>query len=224
MGQPLFWWRTLLVTAALAVLAGCQTGSESPATPAPSNGDEPLSPHERAELLRLARDTITTYLQERTVLPYHTTNPHFLRQGGAFVTLKKHGDLRGCIGYIVSDKPIYETIQEVAISAAVQDPRFPAVRLQEMEELTVEISLLSPMHLVTDTDRIVVGQHGLLIRRGYHQGLLLPQVAPEQGWDREEFLEGVCYKAGLSPNAWRDPATELYSFTAEVFGEDEPGE
>jgi AmmeMemoRadiSam system protein A len=224
MKRSIFWWKTALVTTALAVLAGCRAGGGGAATPLPSTGEEMLSPEEQAELLQLARDTITTYLQERRIPSYETDNPHFLQAGGAFVTLKKYGELRGCIGYIVSDKPLYQTIQEVAVAAAVQDPRFPPVRSDEMEELTVEISLLSPMQLVTDTNNIVVGKHGLLIRRGYYQGLLLPQVAPEQGWNREQFLEGVCYKAGLPPTAWRDPATELYSFTAEVFGENEiPG-
>jgi uncharacterized protein (TIGR00296 family) len=109
----------------------------------------------------------------------------------------------------------------MAVSAATKDPRFPPVQASELKDLTIEISLLSPMERVTDTNRIIVGKHGLLIRRGWYQGVLLPQVAPEQGWNREEFLQGVCYKAGLPGNAWQDPNTELYWFTAEVFGEEE---
>jgi len=221
--RALFWLRTATLTTILIILTGCQTGMDQGGAPSPSADPEPetLTPEERAELLHLARDTISTYLQKRKVPSYETDNPHFLRAGGAFVTLRKHGQLRGCIGHIISDRPIHETIREMAVAAAVQDPRFPPVRLDELEEITVEISLLSPMEPVTDVNRIVVGTHGLLIRQPPYQGLLLPQVAPEQGWDREEFLQGVCYKAGLPRDAWRDPETELYSFTAEVFGEEE---
>ena len=214
-----FWWKTAAVTAALVVLAGCRSSAGTP--PRTPTKEEPLSAEEHAELLRLARETITTYLQDRRVPDYRTENPHFLLPGGAFVTLKEHGDLRGCIGYIYSESPIYETIQQAAVAAATQDPRFPAVRPSELAEITLEISLLSPLEPVRDPEDVVVGKHGLLIRKGYYQGLLLPQVAPEQGWDREQFLQGVCYKAGLPPNTWRDATAELYSFTAEVFSEGE---
>ncbi len=218
------WWSTATLTTLLVLLTGCRASGggaapSPPATPAPEN--EGLSPTEQEELLHLARETIQTYLQERRIPPYQTDNPHFLQDGGAFVTLKKEGDLRGCIGYIWSEEPIYETIQRAAVAAAVQDPRFPPVTLSELPGLTVEISLLSPLKRVEDPNDIVVGKHGLLIRRGYYQGLLLPQVALEQGWDREQFLRGVCRKAGLSPDAWKDPTGELYFFTAEVLGEEE---
>jgi len=222
----LFWWKTALVTAIVAVLTGCRGDAGGGATPPPA-GNTPeseegmLSAAERAELLQLARTTIEVYLQEQRIPPYTTDNPHFSQPGGAFVTLKKHGDLRGCIGYMAAEAPVYETIQEMAVSAATKDPRFSPVRLSELADLTIEISLLSPMERVTDTNRIVVGKHGLLIRRGWYQGVLLPQVAPEQGWSREEFLRGICYTAGLPANAWQDPGTELYWFTAEVFGEEE---
>lgn len=222
----LFWWKTALVAAVVALLTGCRgdAGGSGPAVPAgatPEADEGMLTAAERAELLQLARTTIAAYLQEHSIPPYTTTNPHLLQPGGAFVTLRKHGELRGCIGYMAAEGPIYETVQEMAVSAATKDPRFPAVQPAELAELTIEISLLSPMERVTDTNRIVVGKHGLLIRRGWYQGVLLPQVAPEQGWDREEFLRGVCYKAGLPANAWQDKSTELYWFTAEVFGEED---
>lgn len=212
------WCHAVALTAVLALLAACR--NEPGGHIAPSE-EGTLTPQEREELLRLARNTIEGYLKDHRIPPYRTDNPHFLRPGGAFVTLKKRGDLRGCIGYIYSERPLYETIQQAAVAAATQDPRFPPVRLSEMAEITIEISLLSPLERVRDVNEIVVGKHGLLIRRGYYQGLLLPQVAPEQGWNREQFLEGVCYKAGLPADAWKDPATELYSFTAEVFSEGE---
>ncbi|MGB9722765.1 MAG: AmmeMemoRadiSam system protein A [Chloroflexia bacterium] len=215
--KGLFWWKTVVLAALLTLLAGCR--GEGGVAAGPEEGT--LSAEERAELLRLARQTITTYLKEKKIPPYQTTNPHFLRPGGAFVTLRKHGQLRGCIGYIYSEEPLYQTIQKMAVAAAVEDPRFPPVRASELEEIAIEISLLSPIQRVTDTNAIVVGKHGLIIRYGPYQGLLLPQVATEQGWTREEFLEGVCHKAGLPGNAWRDPQAELYSFTAEVFGEEE---
>lgn len=221
----LFWWRTALVTAIVAMLAGCRGDASGGTTPLPTDTPEPdegmLNEVERAELLQLARTTIEVYLNEKRIPSYETENPHFLQQGGAFVTLRKQGQLRGCIGYMAAERPIYETVQEMAVSAATKDPRFPAVQAQELAQLTIEISLLSPMERVTDTNRIVVGKHGLLIRRGWYQGVLLPQVAPEQGWDREAFLQGVCYKAGLPSDAWQDPNAELYWFTAEVFGEEE---
>ncbi len=212
------WCQAFALTAVLVVLAACRS---EPGGHAAASEEDTLTAQEREQLLRLARSTIEGYLKDRRIPSYSTDNPRFLRPGGAFVTLKKHGDLRGCIGYIYSERPLYETIQQAAVAAATQDPRFPPVRLAEMAEITIEISLLSPLERVRDVNDIVVGKHGLLIRRGYYQGLLLPQVAPEQGWNREQFLEGVCYKAGLPSDAWKDPATELYSFTAEVFSEGE---
>ncbi|MBN1484339.1 MAG: AmmeMemoRadiSam system protein B [Chloroflexia bacterium] len=181
----------------------------------------PLTETERVELLELARQTIAAYLQRREVLPYQTDNPHLLREGGIFVTLNLEGMLRGCIGYITSEDPLYQTVQRAAVAAATQDPRFPPLTLQELPSVTIEISILSPMQLVEDVEEIEVGKHGLLIKRGMYQGLLLPQVAPEQGWDREQFLVGICRKAGLPADAWSDPETRLYAFTAEVFGEGE---
>lgn len=224
--RTLIGWKTVLVTALLALLAGCRAqGGGGAATPPAGGGDAPgdgtLSEAERAELLKLARTTIEVYLKERRIPAYHTDNPNLLRKGGAFVTLKKHGELRGCIGYMVAEGPIYSTVQEMAVSAAVRDPRFSPVRLSELPEIDIEISLLSPLEPVTDTNKIVVGKHGLLLRLGRYQGVFLPQVAPEQGWDRDELLENLCYKAGLPAGAWRDPAAELYWFTAEVFGEKE---
>ncbi len=196
---------------------GRTTGGDA----APLPEEEELNAHERKQMLQLARDTITTFLRERRIPAFHTDDPKLLRSGGAFVTLRKHDDLRGCIGYLWAEGPIYETVQRMAVEAATRDPRFPPVRPEEVKDLSIEISLLSEMEQINDPETVQVGRHGLLIRRGYYQGLLLPQVAPEQGWNREEFLEGVCYKAGLPSKAWCDPETELCVFTAEVFGEEE---
>lgn len=227
--QPFLGWKTATMTAVLIVLAGCRMDAGGTTPPPSSFSPDPsplptgidLSEEERAELLHLARDTIRSYLEERQIPAYQPIHEVFLRPGGAFVTLEEQGKLRGCIGYTWAEDPIYETIQRAAVAAATRDPRFPPVQVGELDQITIEISLLSPMERVVDVDDIVVGVHGLMIRQGYYQGLLLPQVAPDQGWNREEFLQGVCRKAGLPLDAWRDPATELYAFSAEVFGEEE---
>lgn len=140
---------------------------------------------------------------------------------GAFVTLKtREGDLRGCIGTILPVGPLDETVARMAVAAAVEDPRFPAVRASELPGLLFEISALTLPQPVPDPARIEVGRHGLIVTRGSRKGLLLPQVAPEWGWDREEFLKHTCLKAGLPEEAWRDPQTRLEWFEAEVWGEE----
>ncbi|WP_300161337.1 AmmeMemoRadiSam system protein A [Solidesulfovibrio sp.] len=136
---------------------------------------------------------------------------------GAFVTLTLRGRLRGCIGHIVGDAPLYETIAEMAEAAAFGDPRFPPLSRQEFDQLAVEISVLSPLTPCPDASQVTVGRHGLLVRRGGRSGLLLPQVPVEWGWDREAFLDQTCRKAGLEPGCWREPGTTLLWFEAEVF-------
>lgn len=136
---------------------------------------------------------------------------------GAFVTLKRGGELRGCIGHIIGNAPLSETVAAMARAAATQDPRFPPLTAAELKGLSLEISVLTPLEPVLDAREIVVGKHGLYIVYGARRGLLLPQVATEQGWDRETFLDQTCWKAGLPPGAWRDPQAKLYKFGAEVF-------
>lgn len=135
---------------------------------------------------------------------------------GAFVTLKRKGRLRGCIGHIVGDKPLHRTVAEMARAAAFNDPRFPPVSAGELPDLDVEISILSPLSGCTP-EEVQPGRHGLLVRRGRNSGLLLPQVAREYGWDRETFLAQTCLKAGLPRGAWQNPAAEIFCFEAEVF-------
>jgi AmmeMemoRadiSam system protein A len=136
---------------------------------------------------------------------------------GAFVTLTLGGELRGCIGHIVGDKPLYLTIAEMAKAAAFQDPRFPPLSRAEFEEIHTDISILSPITLCPDPTLVKVGRHGLIMRQGYKQGLLLPQVPVEWHWDRETFLAQTCRKAGLPADAWKMPETQIYWFEAEVF-------
>jgi AmmeMemoRadiSam system protein A len=141
------------------------------------------------------------------------------REYGAFVTLTENGALRGCIGYTSPVKPLYITVRDTATLAALRDPRFPAVTADELPRLAYEISVLSPLRRVTDVDNIKVGRDGLLMKNGDREGLLLPQVPTEQGWDRQTFLEQTCRKAGMDTNCWRDENTDIFSFTAVVINE-----
>ena len=146
---------------------------------------------------------------------------------GAFVTLEEteSHDLRGCIGHVSDDRPLGEVIRQVAVSAARSDPRFPPVEASELAGLRIEISVLSTPALVSTADLcldekgLVIGRDGVLVRQGGTQALLLPQVATEQGLSREAFLSAACHKAGLAPQSWREPATQVFTFTADVFVE-----
>jgi len=138
---------------------------------------------------------------------------------GCFVTLTQHGELRGCIGLIKGIKPLYLAVQDMAIAAALRDPRFPPVSPSELDEIEIEISVLTPLKEVEDVEEIKVGRDGIYIERGYHSGLLLPQVATEYGWTREEFLDHTCMKAGLFPGCWKEEGTKIYRFSALIFSE-----
>jgi AmmeMemoRadiSam system protein A len=177
----------------------------------------PLSEADQQFLLRLARRALEESVRYDS-LPEVDVPPDTLREKcGAFVTLHKMGRLRGCIGYIESLKPLYQTVCECAMAAALRDPRFDAVTPEELPALHVEISVLSPLVEIIP-DQVEVGRHGLLISRGGQRGVLLPQVPVEWKWDREQFLEETCLKAGLPPDAWRHGA-KIQAFTAQVFGE-----
>ena len=174
---------------------------------------------ERQALLGLARDTLETYLEEERIPERDPESAALSRRSGAFVTLKKDGALRGCVGHTWGDLPLYEAVQQAAVQAATEDQRFPPLTGQELEEIHIEISVLSPFRRVTAVEEIQVGVHGLMIYKGGRKGLLLPQVAVEQGWDREAYLDNLCQKAGLPGACWHDGAT-LYEFTVVVFGEE----
>lgn len=179
-----------------------------------------LTDQEKKTLLEIAKRAIIAKAGNRE-LPKLTMDSAVLKEKrGAFVTLRKRGHLRGCIGYIKAVKSLAETIQEMAVAAAFHDPRFPSVKSEEIRDLNLEISVLSPLQKIENINDIEVGKHGLYIVRGYNSGLLLPQVATEYGWDREDFLKETCYKAGLPPEAWKDPETEIYIFSADYFGEE----
>ncbi len=179
-----------------------------------------LTDQEKSELLALARKSAEYAVQ--TNKPYDppaSGSETLNREYGAFVTLTEAGRLRGCIGYTSPVKPLYLTVRDTAAYAALRDPRFPAVSASELSQLEYEISVLSPLRRVTDIDQIQVGRDGLLMKNADHEGLLLPQVPTEQKWDRQTFLEQTCVKAGMPPNCWKEGDTDIFKFTAVVFGE-----
>lgn len=180
----------------------------------------PLAPADRARLLAVARRAIESCLVGEQA-PEEDVGAILRRPCGAFVTIRRRadGELRGCVGLLEAHRPLVETVQHAAATAATGDTRFEPVTPGELPALSLEISVLSPLQPVPP-EEVEVGRHGLLVRHGRRQGVLLPQVATEHGWDRETFLDKTCVKAGLPPQTWREPGVELLGFTAEVFGED----
>jgi len=185
-----------------------------------NNGGAMLNEKQRKRLLEIARKSIESYLVTGKKLELTENDPVLSEQCGAFVTLRLHNELRGCIGNIIGNQPLYLTVRDMAVEAAVNDPRFMPVTEKELKSVIIEISVLSPLEKIDNPDKIELGVHGVLIKRGYRSGVFLPQVATETGWSKNEFLSNLCaHKAGLSPLAWKDPSTEIYIFTAEVFSE-----
>jgi AmmeMemoRadiSam system protein A len=176
-----------------------------------------LSQDEKDYLKNLVRLRIAERLSGRRAAEPDPPTDRLREHFGAFVTLTLRGRLRGCIGHIMGDAPLFETIGEMAEAAAFGDPRFPPLSTREFADVTIEISILSPLIPCPDPNLVEVGRHGLLVSRGGQSGLLLPQVPVEWGWDREQFLDQTCVKAGLRPGCWKLPDTTLYWFEAEVF-------
>jgi MEMO1 family protein len=179
-----------------------------------------LDAREKDTLIDLARKSVETAVKERKL--YEPTAPEstrLLQESGVFVTLTKNGDLRGCIGLTTAREPLYLAVRDAATSAALTDPRFPPVDPGELSQLHYEISVLTPFRRVLDLKEISVGRDGLLMIQGDREGLLLPQVPVEQHWDRKEFLEETCLKAVLPRQAYQDDATDIFAFSALVFGE-----
>jgi AmmeMemoRadiSam system protein A len=177
-----------------------------------------LSKDEQAFLLRLARQTLEHYLKTGKAPKIKVDSVRLREKRGAFVTLKVEGKLRGCVGYTLPYKPLHETIMEMAIAAASQDYRFSPLTRAELPRTKIEISVLSLPRPVKDTTEIKVGEHGLIVSKGFHKGLLLPQVPLEYNWDQETFLSQCCLKAGLDENEWRK-GVNMEVFSAQVFSE-----
>lgn len=176
-----------------------------------------LSAEDKERLHRLARQTIEAKCRGEKAAAIETSSPLLQEHRGAFVTLKKHGELRGCIGHVSGDRPLAQTVAAMAAAAAFEDPRFLPVTQDELADLEIEISVLTPPRQINNVDEIQVGVHGIILQQGGRSGLLLPQVASEYGWDRETFLQQTCRKAGLPSDAWKDQQTRIYIFSAEVF-------
>ena len=179
-----------------------------------------LSERERQVLLKVAREAIASKLEGREEMLPEPDTENLKAKNGAFVTIKIDNNLRGCIGIFEGRADLIHTVFEMARAAAFSDPRFPPLSEKEFEKISIEISVLSPITPIDSPEKVEVGKHGLVVSRGFHRGVLLPQVPVEYGWDREEFLRHTCLKAGLPPDAWKEPDTRLEVFTAEVFGEE----
>lgn len=182
--------------------------------------DKFLTDQQKNKLLKISRDTITEYVSTGNTRPIKETDPVLNQIMGAFVTLHKAGQLRGCIGNIIGNRPLYLTVQDMAIASSSEDPRFAPVNKNELNQIDIEISVLSPLKKISNPDEIVLGKHGVLVKDGLRSGVYLPQVAAETGWTKEQFMDSLCQdKAGMKPDAWKTGKCEIYVFSAEVFGE-----
>lgn len=178
-----------------------------------------LTPEEKKYLLSLSRKIVTLKSEGKSIQEEDYFSASLKLPTGLFVTLYKSQQLRGCIGYVEGIKPLQNAVAEMSVSAAFEDPRFPPVDKDEVKDIVIEISVLSPLETISDTTEIEIGKHGLIIEKGFMRGLLLPQVATEYDWDVLTFLEQTCQKAGLPTDAWKDKETKIQIFSAEIFSE-----
>jgi hypothetical protein len=186
-----------------------------------TNAAGTLNQLEKKRLLAIARSTLDGFVRDGKAPEFTEALSRLQAEEGAFVTLNKGGQLRGCIGNIIGRGPLYLTVRDMAVAAASQDPRFSPVTGDELKEIHIEISVLSTPQAVKSANDIVMGTHGVILTRGnFNRGVFLPQVAVETGWSKEKFLSELCsQKAGLPPDCWKEPGTRLEIFTADVFGE-----
>jgi len=194
-------------------------------TPEHKAADFALAEKEKQLLLDIARKTVDSWVKERKVPEFDIPEGILLEDGAAFVTLRKHGKLRGCIGHIIAREPLWLSVRNNAVNASSHDRRFPPVKPGELSEITVEVSVLTPPRPVKNPSDIILGTDGVIVRKGSRGGVFLPQVATETGWDRETFLSSLCsHKAGLKPDCYSDPEVTLLKFQAIVFEEPEKQE
>jgi len=184
-----------------------------------------LTPTQGKFLLKLARSTIEHFLNHQDFSKPKTYDEILDEPCGVFVTITKNGVLAGCIGQPYPDTPLIDAVMDLVISAATSDPRFPALKAEDLPSMKIEITVLTTPKLIEAKDpaqyphKIILGTDGLIVEKESYKGLLLPQVAPEWKWDETEFLQHTCTKAGLSPNAWEDPETNIYKFQGQIFKE-----
>lgn len=182
-----------------------------------------LTMEEKSILVQIARKSIEAKLEDKKIELHidPAKYPILKSKSGVFVTLKINDQLRGCIGYITTDEPLFKTIQEAASNAAFEDPRFPPLQKSEYNEVELEISVLSEPYPMKDYDEIVIGEHGLILEENGQRGLLLPQVPVEHKMNKEQYLEAICKKTGIPQDSWQKKKLNMYLFTAEVFDEKE---
>jgi uncharacterized protein len=178
-----------------------------------------LDDSDKTTLLQLARKTLDSFLSNGTTPSCNTPSPKLLEYKGAFVSLHRGKELRGCIGQLYPDQELYKVVQHCTLSAALDDARFLPVDYHELADMSIEISVLTPFRRIHSVDEIEVGKHGLYIVQGRYRGLLLPQVCTQYGWNATQFLEQTCRKAGLPESAWRDSRTAIHTFGAQVFSD-----
>jgi hypothetical protein len=178
-----------------------------------------LNDKDRKTLLALVRATIAASVGGVEIPRFDLKSPEMREIRGVFVTLHKDGRLRGCIGNFDPCDVLYQNVTEMAVAAATQDRRFDIVTMEELPDINIEISVLSPLRGITDVEEIEIGKHGIYMTKGRIRGVLLPQVAIEQGYNREEFLNATCEKAGMSPTRWKDGSVEIEIFDAEIFSD-----
>jgi AmmeMemoRadiSam system protein A len=186
------------------------------------NKNDQYTLEEKKELLQLARKTIQNYLNKGGKKYPQTDNPKFSEKRGVFVTLHKQGDLRGCIGYPLPTKPLIEAVVDNAISSSTQDYRFSPVSAEELDDIDIEISILTVPQKVKSYKDVIVGRDGIIISKAFNKGLLLPQVPVEQGWDLEQYISWGCRKAGMPADEWKK-GVEIETFQGIVFGEKDIG-
>ncbi len=183
-----------------------------------------LDNNEKLTLLKVARDTLESYVKEREMPDLnsekYTFSNRLKEKRGVFVTLNKNGQLRGCIGHILPREKLFEAVKDNTINSSMNDGRFRPVSTEELADIEIDISVLSPIRKISSADKFIPGEHGIIISLESMRAVFLPQVATEQGWGREETLAHLCNKAGLPSYAWKDEEMEFFVFTAEVFHED----
>jgi len=178
-----------------------------------------LSRTDTTNLLAIARDAIIHQVKNEDYSPSPREEKALNVRSGCFVTITQDGHLRGCIGNFQSQQPLFQEVATMAVAAASQDPRFQPMSRDELDNFSLEITILSPLVKIDDIKQIEVGTHGIYIVKGHNRGVLLPQVATDYGWDRETFLQQTCLKAGLSQNSWQQPEAEIYFFCGQIISE-----
>jgi len=219
-GDTVLGERAQVVGYGAVALASGKTGMDSAKPPVSRTGGKnaALTPADRKALLSMARETIDRFLTTKTAPLARNPSPDLEQTRGMFVTLTKHGQLRGCIGEITAEKPLYQLVGAVALKSALEDPRFPQLKREELKDIEIEISVLTPAAPVAGADDIVIGRDGVILRKNGRSAVFLPQVATEQGWGRDQMLDQLCMKAGLPAGSWKSGA-QFLTFQAEIFSE-----